>query len=225
MEIFNFFESEGSAYKVKSASPPFILLLFIAIAFLLNLAFVSFFEFSEDYSMAITAVLLIGIILILNYLYKVYKAASPDETEEYIIQQEDNFHEFSFKAEFTKLRETFNYEITTNDDTHFGREFDSLLAQVEKDLLLLARHPKNMVGEPDYHGIVTDQVILALLDKVSMGNYIRKGVPDFDTQYFVSICRKILTDALKDGTFSEEKHNHALELLEREIQNGKVMPK
>lgn len=210
---------------MKSASPLFILLLFIAIAFLLNLAFVSFFEFSEDYSMVITAALLIGIILILNYFYKAYKAASPKETEEYIIQQENNFHEFSFKSEFARLRETFNYEITTNDDTHFGREFDSLLAQVEKDLLSLARHPKNMVGEPDYHGIVIDQVILALLDTVAMGNYIRKGVPDINTQYFISICRKILSDALKDGTFSEQKHNHALELLEREIQNGKVTPK
>ena len=209
---------------MKSASPPFILLLFIAIAFLLNLAFVTFLEFSEDYSMGITAVVIIGIILILNYLYKVYKAANPEEEVEFVVQ-EDNFHEFSFKAEFAKLREKFNYELETNDDTHFGREFDSLLAQVEKDLLSLAKHPKNMVGEPDYHGIVTDQVILALLDKVSTGNYIRKGVPDFDTQYFVSICRKILSDALKDGTFSEEKHNHALELLEREIQNGKVMPK
>ena len=207
---------------MKSASPLFILLLFIAIAFLLNLAFVSFFEFSEDYSMVITAALLIGIILILNYFYKAYKAASPKETEEYIIQQENNFHEFSFKSEFARLRETFNYEITTNDDTHFGREFDSLLAQVEKDLLSLARHPKNMVGEPDYHGIVTDQVILSLLDKISTGHYIRKGVPDFDTQFFVSLCRKILSDALDDGTISEEKHDHALQLLEQEIQNGKV---
>ena len=218
-------ESEGSALKLKSASPPFILLLFIAIAFLLNLAFVSFFELSESYSMAITAVLLIGIILILNYLYKVYKASSPDETEEYIIQQEDNFHEFSFKAEFAKLREKFNYEITTNDDTHFGREFDRLLAQVEKDLLGLARNPKNMIGEPDYHGIVTDQVMLALLDKISMGNYIRKGVPDFDTQFFVSICRNIIASEFESGNLSEEKHHHALQILEREIQNGKVIPK
>ena len=210
---------------MKSASPPVILLLFLATAFLLNLAFVTFFDFSEDYSMGITAALIIVIILILNYLYKVYKAASPDETEEYIIQQEDNFHEFSFKTEFARLREKFNYEITTNDDTHFGREFDSLLTQVEKDLLGLARNPKNMVGEPDYHAIVTDQVILALLDKVSMGNYIRKGVPDFDTQFFVSICRKILFDASKDGTISEEKHEHALQLLEQEIQNGKVTPR
>lgn len=210
---------------MKSASPPVILLLFLAAAFLLNLAFVTYFDFSEDYSMGITAVLIIVIILILNYLYKVYKAASPEETDEYIIQQEDNFHEFSFKSEFAKLREKFNYEITTNDDTHFGRELDSLLAQVEKDLLGLARNPKNMVGEPDYHGIVTDQVILALLDKISMGHYIRKGVPDFDTQFFVSICRKILSDALDDGTFSEGKYEHALNLLEQEIQNGKVTPK
>ena len=206
---------------MKSASPPVILLLFLATAFLLNLAFVSFFEFSEDYSMGITAVLIIGIILILNYLYKAYKAASPEETE-YFVSQEENFHEFNFKAEFAKLREKFNYELAANDDTHFGREFDSLLAQIEKDLLALARNPKNMLGEPDYHGIVTDQVILSLLDKISTGHYIRKGVPDFDTQFFVSLCRKILSDALDDGTISEEKHDHALQLLEQEIQNGKV---
>lgn len=206
---------------MKSASPPVILLLFLATAFLLNLAFVSFFEFSEYYSMGITAVLIIGIILILNYLYKAYKAASPEETE-YFVSQEENFHEFNFKAEFAKLREKFNYELAANDDTHFGREFDSLLAQIEKDLLALARNPKNMLGEPDYHGIVTDQVILSLLDKISTGHYIRKGVPDFDTQFFVSLCRKILSDALDDGTISEEKHDHALQLLEQEIQNGKV---
>lgn len=206
---------------MKSASPPVILLLFLATAFLLNLAFVSFFEFSEDYSMGITAVLIIGIILILNYLYKAYKAASPEETE-YFVSQEENFHEFNFKAEFAKLREKFNYELAANDDTHFGREFDSLLAQIEKDLLALARNPKNMLGEPDYHGIVTDQVILSLLDKISTGHYIRKGVPDFDTQFFVSLCRKILSVALDDGTISEEKHDHALQLLEQEIQNGKV---
>ena len=210
---------------MKSASPPVILLLFLAAAFLLNLAFVTFFDLSEDYSMGITAVLIVVIILILNYLCKVYKAASPDETDEYIIQQEENFHEFNFKAEFSRLREKFDYELTTNDDTHFGREFDSLLSQIEKDLLSLARNPKNMVGESDYHAIVTDQVILALLDKISMGHYIRKGVPDFDTQFFVSICRKILSDALNDGTISESKHEHALKLLEQEIQNGKVSPK
>ena len=209
---------------MKSASPPFILLLFIAIAFMLNLAFVSFFEFSEDYSMGITAALIIIIILILNYLYKAYKAASPEETE-YFVSQEENLHEFNFKAEFAKLREKFNYELTANDDTHFGREFDSLLVQIEKDLLALARNPKNMWGEPDYHGIVTDQVILSLLDKISTGHYIRKGVPDFDTQFFVSLCKKILSDALNDGTISEEKHDHALQLLEQEIQNGKVSPK
>ena len=209
---------------MKSASPPFILLLFIATAFLLNLAFVTFFDFSEDYSMGITAVVIIGIILILNYLYKAYKAASPEETE-YFVSQEENFHEFSFKAEFAKLREKFNYELEANDDTHFGRDFKSLLAQIEKDLVALARNPKNMLGEPNYHTIVTDQVILALLDKISTGNYIRKGVPDLDTQYFVTICRKIITDEFESGNLSEEKHDHALQILEREIQNGKVTPK
>lgn len=210
---------------MKTASPPVILLLFLAAAFLLNLAFVTFLDLSEDYSMAITAALIVVIILILNYLYKVYKAATPDETDEYIFQQEDNYHEFSFKSEFAKLREKFNYEIATNDDTHFGRELDSLLVQVEKDLLSLARNPKNMVGEPDYRAIVTDQVILAFLDKISTGHYIRKGVPDFDAQFFVSICRRILSDALNEGTISEGKHEHALKLLEQEIQNGKVSPK
>ena len=61
--------------------------------------------------------------------------------------------------------------------------------------------------------------------KVAVGNYIRKGVPDFDTQFFVSICRKILADELKDGNISEEKHDRALKMLEREIQNGRVTVK
>ena len=82
-----------------------------------------------------------------------------------------------------------------------------------------------MLGEPNYHTIVTDQVILALLDKISTGNYIRKGVPDLDTQYFVTICRKIIADEFESGNLSEEKHDHALQILEREIQNGKVTPK
>ena len=209
-------------------SPPVIALLFFAIALLLNLAFVTFLELSENSSLGITLALIIGVSLILNHFYKAYKKNKTAESEEDIddfVSQKENFHEFSFSSEFARLREKYSYELETNDSTHFGEDFDKLLSRVEKDMLSLARNPKNIQGVFDYHLVVTDQLILALLDKVAVGNYIRKGVPDFDTQFFVSICRKILADELKGGNISQEKHDHALKLLEQEIQNGRVTVK
>lgn len=208
-------------------SPPVIALLFFAIALLLNLAFVSLFNFSEDSSVGITAALIIGVSLILNHFYKVYKkyeAARLDSIDDIVFQKE-NFHEFSFKSEFARFREKYRYEIETNDATHFGKELDSLIRRIEKEMLVLARDPKNTMDDFDYHTIVIDQVILALLDEISVGHYIRKGVPDFDTQFFITLCRKILSDEFSDGNLSEEKHDRALKMLEREIQNGKVFVK
>ena len=209
---------------MKTVSPPVIALLFFAIAILLNLAFVYLLELSENSSMGITVALIIIVSLVLNHFYKAYKkyeAANPDSTDDLVFQKE-NFHEFSFKSEFAKFREKYKYEIETNDATHFGKELESMIADIEKEMLALARDPNNIAGDFDYHTIVTDQLILALLDRVALGRYIRKGVPDFDTQFFVTLCRKILSDELSDGHISEEKHNHALKMLEREIQNGKV---
>ncbi len=214
---------------MKTVNPPVIALLLFAIAIALNLAFVTFFDLSENSSMGITVAMIIGVSLVLNHFYKEYKkrktAESAEEEIDDFISQKENFHEFSFKSEFARLREKYSYELETNDSIHFGKDFEKLLSQVEKDMLSLARNPKNIQGVFDYHTLVTDQLILALLDKVAVGNYIRKGVPDFDTQFFVSICRKILADERKDGNISEEKHDHALKLLEREIQNGRVMVK
>lgn len=212
---------------MKTVSPPVIALLFFAIALLLNLAFVTFLELSEYSSLGITVALIIGVSLILNHFYKAYKKNKAAESEEFedFVSKKENFHEFSFKAEFAKLREKYSYELETNDSTHFGEEFEKLIGGIEKDLLSLAGNPKNIQGAFDYHTVVTDQLILALLDKVAVGNYIRKGVPDFDTQFFVSLCRKILSDELKDGNISEGKYDHALKLLEREIQNGRVTVK
>ncbi len=211
---------------MKTASPPVIALLFFAVAILLNLAFVYLLELGENSSMGITVALIIIVSLVLNHFYKEYKkrktAESAEEETDDFISQKENFHEFSFKSEFARLREKYSYELETNDSTHFGEDFEKLLSRVEKDMLSLARNPKNIQGVFDYHTVVTDQIILALLDKVAVGNYIRKGVPDFDTQFFVTICRKILADELKDGNISEEKHDRALNMLEREIQNGRV---
>ncbi len=212
---------------MNSVSPPVIVLLFFATAFLLNLAFVTLFNFSEDSSIGITIALIVSITFLLNHFYKVYKkyeAARLDSTDDLVFQKE-NFHEFSFKSEFARFREKYRYEIETNDATHFGKELDSLVRQIEKEMLALARDPKNTMDHFDYHTIVIDQVILALLDEISMGHYIRKGVPDFDTQFFITLCRKILSDELGDGNISEEKHDHALKMLEREIQNGMVSAK
>ncbi len=212
---------------MNSVSPPVIVLLFFATAFLLNLAFVTLFNFSEDSSIGITIALIVSITFLLNHFYKVYKkyeAARLDSTDDLVFQKE-NFHEFSFKSEFARFREKYRYEIETNDATHFGKELDNLIRRIEKELLALARDPKNLAGDFDYHTIVTDQLILALLDEVSMGHYIRKGVPDFDTQFFITLCRKILSDELNAGNISEEKHDHALKMLEREIQNGMVSAK
>ncbi len=208
-------------------SPPVIALLFFAIALLLNLAFVYLLELSENSSMGITVALIILVSLVLNHFYKVYKkyeAARLDSTDDLVFQKE-NFHEFSFKSEFARFREKYRYEIETNDATHFGKELDSLVRQIEKEMLALARDPKNTMDDFDYHTIVIDQVILALLDEISRGHFIRKGVPDFDTQFFITLCRKILSDELNAGNISEEKHDHALKMLEREIQNGMVSAK
>ena len=208
-------------------SPPVIALLFFAIALLLNLAFVYFLELSENSSMGITVALIIVVSLMLNHFYKAYKkyeAAKLDSTDDLVFRKE-NFHEFSFKSEFARLREKYRYEIETNDATHFGKELDSLIRRIEKEMQALAGDPKNLAGDFDYHTIVTDQLILALLDEISVGHYIRKGVPDSDTQFFIALCRKVLSDELSDGNISEEKHNHALNMLEREIQNGKVSVK
>ena len=214
---------------MKTVSPPVIALLFFAIALLLNLAFVYLLELSETSSLGITVALIIGVSLLLNHFYKDYKkrkaAESAEEEMDDFVSQKENFHEFSFKAEFAKFREKYSYELETNDSTHFGEDFEKLLSRVEKDMLSISKNPKNIQGVFDYHTVVIDQLILALLDKVAVGNYIRKGVPDFDTQFFVSLCRKILTDELKDGNISEEKHDHALKLLEQEIQNGRVTVK
>lgn len=214
---------------MKTVSPPVIALLFFAIAIALNLAFVTFFDLSENSSMGITVAMIIVVSLLLNHFYKDYRkrkaAESAEEEMDDFVSQKENFHEFSFKSEFANLREKYSYELETNDSTHFGKDFEKLLSHVEKDMLYLARNPKNIQGVFDYHTMVTDQIFLALLDKVAVGNYIRKGVPDFDTQFFVTICRKILADERKDGNISEEKHDRALNMLEREIQNGRVMVK
>ena len=209
---------------MRSVSPPVIVILFLTIAILLNLAFVSLFELSENSSFGITIALIISVTLLLDRLYKAYKkheAAKQDSVDD-LVYQNENFHEFSFKSEFARLREKYSYELETNDSTHFGEEFEKLIARIEKEMLSLSKDPSNMPGDYDYHTIVTDQLILGLLDKVGQGHYIRKGVPDFDTQFFVSLCRKILSEELKDGHISEEKHDHALKMLEREIQNGNV---
>ena len=212
---------------MKTVSPPVIALLFFAVAILLNLAFVYLLELSENSSMGITVALIIIVAMVLNHFYKAYKkheAASLDSTDELIFQKE-NFHEFSFKSEFARLREKYSYEIETDDSTHFGKELGSMLTYIEKEMLALARDPNHIAGDFDYHTIVIEQLILALLDKIALGHYIRKGVPDLDTQFFVTMCRKILSDELSDGNISEEKHNHALKMLEREIQNGRVTVK
>ena len=208
-------------------SPPVIAMLFFAIALLLNMAFVYLLELSENSSMGITAALITIVSLVLNHFYKVYKkyeAARLDSTDDLIFQKE-NIHGFRFKSEFARFREKYRYEIETNDATHFGKELDSLIRKIEKKLLVLAGDPRNMEGDFDYHAIVTDQLILALLDEISMGHYIRKGVPDFDTQFFITLCRKVLSDELSDGNISEDKHDRALKMLDQEIQNGKVSVK
>ena len=202
--------------------PPIIIAICFAMTFFFDYLLRSVFNIKGD----LNTFLSIGLTIIVSYcLYKIYmllKSAndagitSPTK----IIFHKENIHEINFKAQFANFKKKYEKEINSEDLNSYGKEFEKLINNVEAKLLTISRNPNNMPNNINYYNITIDQIMLALLDAVRYGHFIYRGMPAYETAYFIKMYQKILEDEYRAGTVTAEEKKNALDNLNYEVKNN-----
>lgn len=134
--------------------------------------------------------------------------------------RKDNIHEINFKAQFANFRKKYSKEIDAVGLNQFGKEFGQVIDESEAKIFKTIKNPKNVPDNVDYWNITVNQVLLDLLDKIVYGRYIYRGVPAYETAYFVAMYRKLVEDAYNEGMVNAEERTNALDNLRYEIENN-----
>lgn len=151
--------------------------------------------------------------------YQAKKKAGFTSAKDFLFHK-DNIHELNFKAQFANFRKQYKQDIEAVGIDKYGKEFGRLIDEVENKVLTLSSNPENVPENINYRITTIDQIMLAILDKVSCGSYIYRGMPAYETKYFCSMYRKILNDEHKAGDITDEEMKTALENLSYEIRNN-----
>lgn len=134
--------------------------------------------------------------------------------------KKDNIHEINFKAQFANFRKKYEKEIRAVGMDEFGKEFGQVIDESEKKVMNTIKNPKNVPENIDYWNVTVNQVLLDLLDKVIYGRYIYRGMPAYETAYFVKMYKRLVEDAYNSGMCNAEERQNALENLADEIRNN-----
>ena len=126
-------------------------------------------------------------------------------------KKKENIHEMNFKAQFANFRKKYSEEISAQDLDKYGKQFGDVIDEVESKVLKLVRDPKTQVADDiNYWETTVDQILMTLVDKVECGRYVYRGMPAYETKYFVAVYKKIVNDMYNDGMINAEEQKIAL---------------
>ena len=126
-------------------------------------------------------------------------------------KKKENIHEMNFKAQFANFRKKYAEEISAQDLDKYGKQFGDVIDEVESKVLKLVRDPKTQVADDiNYWETTVDQILMTLVDKVECGRYIYRGIPTYETKYFVAVYKKIVNDMYNDGMINAEERRIAI---------------
>ena len=202
-------------------------ILYFIIGGFINHGLQSYFKVIEDSPAEGRCTLAAMIITAALYyvFYKIYVKHKANQTaglsspKDYLFHKE-NIHEMNFKAQFANFRKEYNEYIEGNKANLFGKNFGTLINEVENKVMVLSKNPQNISDDIDYRMAVIDQIMLALLDKVTYGHYYYRGKPMGDTNYFISMYLKILQNEYEAGEINDEERKIAIDNLNYEIKNN-----
>ena len=126
-------------------------------------------------------------------------------------KKKENIHEMNFKAQFANFRKKYAEEISAQDLDKYGKQFGDVIDEVESKVLKIVRDPKTQVADNiNYWETTVDQILMTLVDKVECGRYVYRGMPAYETKYFVAVYKKIVNDMYNDGMINAEERKTAM---------------
>ena len=134
-------------------------------------------------------------------------------------KKKENIHELNFRANFANFRKKYSKEINDFRLCRYGKEFGELVDEVEKMLLKTVRDPNVKVADDIiYWNATIDQILIALMDRIVTGYFVYRGMPAYETAYFVEVYKKIVEIEYKDGTINADERKIALDDLSNELK-------
>ena len=134
-------------------------------------------------------------------------------------KKKENIHELNFRATFANFRKKYSKEINDFRLCRYGKEFGALVDEVEKMLLKTVRdHNVKVADDIIYWNATIDQVLMALMDRIVTGYFVYRGMPAYETAYFVEVYKKIVEIEYKDGTINADERKIALDDLNNELK-------
>lgn len=113
----------------------------------------------------------------------------------------------------------YSKEINDFRLCRYGKEFGELVDEVEKMLLKTVRDPNVKVADDIiYWNATIDQVLMALMDRIVTGYFVYRGMPAYETAYFVEVYKKIVEIEYEDGTINADERKIALDDLNNELK-------
>lgn len=136
-------------------------------------------------------------------------------------KKKENIHEMNFKAQFANFRKRYEKEINAKGLDQYGKEFGDVIDEVESKVLKLVADPKTKIADNiKYWDTTVDQILMTLVDKVECGRYVYRGVPMYETAYFVAVYRTIVNDIYNDGMINAEERDIALKNMTEVVKTN-----